>query len=112
MALFPRGWLSTEKNPQGRVVVMAPRLPELKDCLDNILRHMVGFWGCPVQGQELDLMITFYDSLILLYAMISSSALLKNVYLFVKEEQRRMYHCVDAIPAGTASHFPAIMMSL
>lgn len=27
---------------------------ELKKCLDNSLRHMVGFLECPVQGQELD----------------------------------------------------------
>lgn len=100
----------TEKATQGRAVVMAKRLPELKECLDNT--HMVGFWGCPMQGRELDWMIVFYDSLIELYAMISSSALLKNGYLFVKEEQRRTYHCVDAIRAGTSSHLPAVLMCL
>lgn len=30
-------------------------LPELKKRLDNNLRHLVGFLGCPVQGKELEL---------------------------------------------------------
>lgn len=35
-------------------VVTAPSQTEFKVCLDNILRHMMRFLGCPVQGQELD----------------------------------------------------------
>lgn len=79
----------------------------------SLYRFSSGFFGeIPHGCLELDLMIIFYDSLILLYAMISSSALLKNGYLFVEEEQRRTYHCVDAIPAGTACHLPAVLMCL
>lgn len=47
-----------------REVVTAPSLLELKEHLDNTLRHMVGFLGCPVQGRKLDLMIlTTQDTL-------------------------------------------------
>lgn len=41
--LFPqrvvRHW-----NKLLRAVVIAPRLPEFKECLDNTLRHFVGNW--------------------------------------------------------------------
>lgn len=38
-----------------RTVGTAPRLAELRQSLDNAVRHRVPFWACSVQGQELDL---------------------------------------------------------
>lgn len=40
-----------------RAVVTAPSLTEFKKCLDNTLGHVVRFWGGPLQGWELSLMI-------------------------------------------------------
>lgn len=37
-----------------RAVVRAPSLTELKEHLENALRHRVEFRACPVQGQDLD----------------------------------------------------------
>lgn len=38
--------------------VTAPKLPELKECLENVFRDRVGLLGCPVQDQEFDLIFT------------------------------------------------------
>ena len=60
--------------------VTAPSLTLFKKHLGNTLRHMVWIWGCPLQGQELDLMIlvgpfqfrTFHDSMILCLKVTSA----------------------------------------
>lgn len=44
-----------ELTPQGSGDGTKPEL-EFKECLDHTLRHIVALLGCPVQGQELDLM--------------------------------------------------------
>lgn len=38
-------------------MIIAQKLSELQEGLDNTLRHIVAFLGCPVLGQELDWMI-------------------------------------------------------
>lgn len=68
---FPQGVVEPWKRLL-REVIAAPSPKEFKKCLDNILRYMVGFLGCPVKDQELGSMIlmgpfqlsTFYDSMI------------------------------------------------
>lgn len=40
--------LVLEQAPKGSGHSSKPAR-ELKKCLDNAPRHMVGFWGCPVQ---------------------------------------------------------------
>ena len=44
-------------NRLPREAATAPSLTLFKKPLDRALTHMVSIWGCPVQGQELDLMI-------------------------------------------------------
>lgn len=48
---LPRGWLGTPMR-----MVMFPKLPELRECLDNALRARVGFLGssCAGSGVGLD----------------------------------------------------------
>lgn len=40
-----------------RAVTMAPSWPEFKKRLDTAFRHIVWFWGSPLQTQELNSMI-------------------------------------------------------
>lgn len=47
-------------------MITAPSMSKFKETLDKALRHMVGFFGCPVQDQVLDSMFqlgVFYDSM-------------------------------------------------
>lgn len=48
----PRGCWALEQDPQKSAHSI--RLTEFQKYLDKVLRHMVWFWGCPVQDQELD----------------------------------------------------------
>lgn len=43
----PTEWLGTEQAPQG--AVMAPKLPELQEHVDNSLRHRVDY-GVSMEG--------------------------------------------------------------
>lgn len=73
--------------PPGDMVI-TPRLPELRKCLDNAFRYNVWFLSSPVQRQQLDLMILcwsfptqdilyIYDTTVLSSGMVCPKSLLR-----------------------------------
>lgn len=58
-SLFPQGLSGTDQTPQG--MVRAPNLPRAPGAFRQWITlsrmHRVGLLGCPMQGQEVDLMI-------------------------------------------------------